>query len=100
MVFLQKLASINFSDGLHLDEKLWANENGFHSPENPFPSARMKDFVEKYFSTIQKKTDRSLWKMEKNPSAEKSVSLTTNKLSLAGIFFKNWISPKFNDGFH
>ena len=25
----------------------------------------MKDFVEKYFSTRQKKTDKNLWKMEK-----------------------------------
>ena len=100
MVFFKKLASINFIDGLHLDEKLWANENGFHYPENPFPPARMKDFVEKYFPSRRKKTDKSLWKMEKNPLAEKSVSLTTNKLPLAGILFKNWISPKFNDGFH
>ena len=49
------MASINFSDGFHLDEKLWANENGFHYPEDPFPPAGMKDFVEKYFSTRQKK---------------------------------------------
>ena len=49
------MASINFIDGFHLDEKLWANENGFHYPEDPFPPAGMKDFVEKYFSTRQKK---------------------------------------------
>ena len=54
------MASINVSDGFHLEEKLWANKNGFHYPENLFPSAGIKDFVEKYFSTRQKKTDRSL----------------------------------------
>ena len=27
------MASINFSDGFQLEEKLWANENGFHQPE-------------------------------------------------------------------
>ena len=30
MVFLYKLASISFSDGFHLEQKLWANENDFH----------------------------------------------------------------------
>ena len=33
MVFFWELASINFSDGSHLEEKLWANENGFHQLE-------------------------------------------------------------------
>ena len=65
MVFLQKLASINFSDGFHLEEKFRANENSFHYTENAFPPAGMKDFAERYFSTRRKKTDRSLWKMEK-----------------------------------
>ena len=36
MAFFKKLASINFSDGFHLDEKLWANESTFHYPENSF----------------------------------------------------------------
>ena len=55
MFFLSKLASINFSDGFHLDENLWAHKNGFHYPEDLFPLAGMKDFVEKYFSARQKK---------------------------------------------
>ena len=49
------MASVNFSDGFHLREKVWANENGFHYTENPLPSAGMKDFVEQYFSTIDGK---------------------------------------------
>ena len=49
------MASISFSDGLHLQEKFWANENSFHYTENPFPPAGMKDFVEKYFFTRRKK---------------------------------------------
>ena len=85
------MASTNISDGFHhLEEKLWANEKGFHYPENLFPSAGMKDFVEKYFSTTRKKTDRSLKNGEQKwfPLAEKSISPTTNKLPLAGIFLK------------
>ena len=92
------MASINFSYGFHLDEELWANENGFHYPENLFPPVGIKDFIEKKFSIRRMKND-SLWKMEKNPLAEKSVSLTMNKLPLAGIFLKNWISPNFNNCF-
>ena len=30
MTFFKKLASINFSDGFQLEEKLWENEKGFH----------------------------------------------------------------------
>ena len=59
------MASINFSGGFHLEEKLSANKNGFHWPKNPFQPGGMKSFVEKYFSTRRKKPDTSLWKMEK-----------------------------------
>ena len=45
--------------GFHLPEKLWTNENAFYWPENQFPPAGMKDFVEKYFSTWREKTDRT-----------------------------------------
>ena len=40
--------------------------------------------------------------MEKKwpPLAERFVSLSRNKLFLAGIFFKNWIPPNFSNGFH
>ena len=34
------------------------------------------------------------------PLAGKSVSPIRNNLPLAGIFFKNWILPNFNNGFH
>ena len=60
----------------------------------------MKDFVEKYFSNRWKKFYRSLWKMKKKmvSTSRKCVSPTTNKLSIAVIFFKNWITPDFNNG--
>ena len=54
------MASINFSGGFHLEEKLSANKNGFHWPKNPFQPGGMKSFVEKYFSTRPKKPDTSL----------------------------------------
>ena len=34
-----------------------SRKNGFHKPENPFPPAGMKYFVEKYFSARRKKTN-------------------------------------------
>ena len=34
------------------------------------------------------------------PGARKSVFPGKNKLSLAGILFKNWIPSNFNNGFH
>ena len=59
----------------------------------------MRDFVEKYFCTRFKKTDRNLKNGEKKwfPLARKPVSPTMNKLPLDGIFFKNWILPDFNN---
>ena len=71
------------------------------SPKNPFPTAGMEDFVEKYFSTGRKKTDSSLWKIENKLlfTNRKSVSPTMKMLSLAVIFFKIWIFPNFNNGF-
>ena len=48
------MASTNLSDNFHLEEKLWAKENDFHWPENPFPLVGMKDFVEEDASTRRK----------------------------------------------
>ena len=61
----------------------------------------MKTFVEKYFYNRRKKTDSSLWKTEKKmvSTSQKIRFLNREKLALAVIFFKNWISPYFNNGF-
>ena len=85
------MASINFSDGFQLEEKLWANENGFHEQENPFPPAQMNYFIEKYISTRRKATGRI---------AGESVFPTINKLPFTGIFFKKSILSNFNNGLH
>ena len=34
------------------------------------------------------------------PLARRSVSSNRNKLPLAGVFFKNWTLPNFNNGFY
>ena len=51
MLFLLQLASTSFHDGFHKEETSEQKKNGFHLPENPFPLARMKDFVETDVST-------------------------------------------------
>ena len=60
--------------------------------------------LKKYFSTrLEKKlTAKSLWEMEKKTVAtsQKLVSPSKTRLSLAGIFLKNWIPSNFINDFH
>ena len=59
--------------------------------------------LNKYFFTRREKNCHwSVTKREKNclPLARKSVTPSKIKLSLARIFFKNWIPSNFNNGFH
>ena len=61
--------------------------------------------LKKYFFTRREKyyhCQKSVTNEEKNclPLATKSVSPSKNKLSLRGIFFKNWTPSNFNNDFH
>ena len=67
-------------------------------------SSRNEGFcLKKYlFTRREKNCQKSVTNGEKNwlPLARKSVSPSKNKLSLAGIVFKNWIPSNFSNGFH
>ena len=64
----------------------------FRLKKNTFPLDWKKTIIAKSLREIEKKK----WL----PLARKLVSSSKNKLSLAGIFLKNWISSNFNNGFH
>ena len=88
------LASTYIGDGVHYEEKLRTKENGFFWLENPFPIAGKKDFVKKNFHQTGKKiflpraSERS--RKKRLLLARKLISPSRNKLSVAGIFFKNF----------
>ena len=52
--------STSFSDGFHVEKNLWTKEKRFPLAGNPFPLARMKDFVEIDVSSRPKKLPLSL----------------------------------------